>query len=448
MGQTLSAEQASLPFAFAAAAADARAAPVHPPDAAAPSRAGDGPPGPADADPPAPPADADDADGAAAPDDEALRAIRFGQLTSLVTIGLCSQGLVRLAPNVGLLYATTTLQLCCNNLTSIPSEIGHLQNLQILSVARNRLTELPDTIGYLAKLVELRAADNCLRSLPPSIGMLKKLTTLSAENNELASLPMEIGGVTALVNLDLSGNPIRTLPAEIGRLKFLRKLRLEECPLLTEFEYPPTNPCPSLKELSARVIVRNQLPILQDTQEELKAYLASAQSCSFCGGPYFESCVKRYRQAEKNEFRFCVEYSLCVAHWTTEQERWALGFGIVWRTCANCCTSRDRISALFCPPPETAPSPIASSPSTTPPSSPLFGRRRRTSQSASGMSRSNSVTLPLSSAISKSPSLPDLPPVEAGTAPRNQSVLARSRSISSLLSPTRSILRSTSFSRG
>jgi hypothetical protein len=53
----------------------------------------------------------DTADGDGLLDPTSLRPIRFGQLTSLVTIGLCSQGLMKLSPNVGLLFATTTLQL-------------------------------------------------------------------------------------------------------------------------------------------------------------------------------------------------------------------------------------------------------------------------------------------------------------------------------------------------
>lgn len=247
-----------------------------------------------------------------------------------------------------------------------------MQNLQILSVARNRLIELPETIGYLAKLVELRAADNALKTLPASLGMLKKLATLSVENNQLESLPVEIGGAIALVNLDSSGNPLRILPAELSRLKFLRKLRLEDCPLATDFEYPTSNPCPSLKELAARVIVRNQLPILQDTQEELKSYLASARSCSFCGGPYFESSVKRGKFIEKNEYRVPLEYSLCVAHWTTEQERWgrcgrlyfsALTIGTVQDFCTVLPSSRNRtladrhVSPYFLPVVAFSPSP-------------------------------------------------------------------------------------------
>ncbi|KAJ3092752.1 Leucine-rich repeat-containing protein 63 [Quaeritorhiza haematococci] len=350
------------------------------------------------------------------------RVINFGQLTSLTTIGLCSQGLIKVSPNIGLLYATTTLQLCCNELTSIPPEIGHMKNLTTLSVAKNRLTSLPDTIGYLTKLVELKASENQLKTIPATIGTLKKLTTLSLEHNQITELPQEIGSLKTLISLDLSHNPITVLPAELGRLKFLRKLRLEECSLISEFEVETTYTPPSLKELAARVIVRQQLPILKDTQDDLKAYLASAHACSFCGGPYFSSFTRRNKMMEKNDAKVPLEYRLCIPHWNTEQER---------------------VSLLFCPLPETAPSPIPStttSPVSSPPGSPASIRgKRKTSLSMSSLlgggngdkstgtssgvgssaaagnatssyigSSSASSTLPLS-ALTKSPSLPSLP---------------------------------------
>lgn len=40
-----------------------------------------------------------------------MKPITLGQLTSLQTIGLCTQSLVRLSPNIGLLSMTTTLHL-------------------------------------------------------------------------------------------------------------------------------------------------------------------------------------------------------------------------------------------------------------------------------------------------------------------------------------------------
>ncbi|KAJ3277499.1 Leucine-rich repeat-containing protein 63 [Borealophlyctis nickersoniae] len=323
-----------------------------------------------------------------------LRAITFGQLTPLTHIRLCSQSIARLSANIGLLFNTTTLQLCCNDLAEIPAEIGYMKNLTSLVVSRNKLTTLPDTIGYLTKLVELKASHNQISFLPSSIGTLRKLTTLSLEQNQLTSLPPELGQVKSLVSLDVSDNPIPMIPSEVGRLKFLRRLRVENCPLLTEFVVEPTNSPPSLKELAARVIVRQQLPILEITQEDVKSYLASAHACSFCGGPYFDHYTSRGKMVERTSEgpKVPMEYRLCVPHWNTDDERVAL---------------------MFCPLPGTAPSPIPSpiaSPAPSPPGSPgLGGRRRKTSMPAGG---NGAVTLPLS-ALSKSPSLPSLPQAAA-----------------------------------
>ncbi|KND03614.1 uncharacterized protein SPPG_01090 [Spizellomyces punctatus DAOM BR117] len=316
-----------------------------------------------------------------------MKAIKFGQLTSVSTIGLCSQALVRLSPNIGLLSTTTTLHLCCNDLTEIPPEIGHMKNLVHLSVASNRLTSLPDTIGFLTKLIELKASDNLLETIPSSIGSLKKLASLHLENNCITSLPPELGQVKTLTTLELSKNPLTVIPAELNRLKFLRTLALKECPLRTKFEVEKVNSPPTLKELAARVIVRQQLPILEVTHDELKAYLASAHKCTFCGGPYFESVCLRGRIVERNDVKVPLEYRLCCPHWNSDEER---------------------LSLLFCPLPETAPSPIPSAPGSplpSPPGSPASVRRRKPT-----MTRSGSCTLPLSS-LTKNPSLPSLPTV-------------------------------------
>ncbi|KAJ3043164.1 Leucine-rich repeat-containing protein 63 [Rhizophlyctis rosea] len=364
--------------------------------------------------------------------DATLKPITFGQLTSLATIGLCTQSLIKVSPNIGLLQTTTTLQLCCNDLSYIPPEIGHMKNLTHLSVARNRITHLPDTIGYLTKLVELKASENLLTTLPSSIRTLTKLTALHLEQNRLTSLPAEIGHLKNLAILDISDNAlITTVPAEVGRLKFLRRLRIDNCPnLLTSFPSGPfTATPPSLKELAARVIVRHQLPILSITQEPVKQYLSSAHTCSFCGGPYFESYASRGKMVERqpDSPKIPMEYRLCVPHWGTDEER---------------------VSMMFCPLPDTAPTSPYATPKASPLASPVMSRRRggplSTSSSSSSLSSlrqaasssattnplphlsnvtadgtlrtssSSSSSVPLSSsiplsALTKSPSLPSLP---------------------------------------
>ncbi|KAG9295588.1 hypothetical protein G9A89_000953 [Geosiphon pyriformis] len=329
-----------------------------------------------------------------------LSAIQFSELPSLTNIGLCQLGLVKLSPNICFLLSTTSLQICCNELTNIPPEIGHMKNLTALDVSENRLQTIPDTIGFLHKLVELKLSKNQLISIPSSIGSMKKLGTLYLDHNRITELPSEIGQIKDLVNLDVSHNPLTVLPAEIGRLQYLRKLRIDDCPLQPGFVHELAHSPPSLMELAARTIVRQQIPILQDTTQDIKNYLASAKKCSFCAGPYFENFVKRGKIIEKNDHPIPLEYRLCCPHWNTEQER---------------------VSLLFCALPDTAPSaqpykhPRHTSPSNV--SSKSSHRAKAldindtSSDPHSKMQRrasTRSVTIPISS-LTKSPSLPNLP---------------------------------------
>lgn len=281
-------------------------------------------------------------------------------------------------------------------MVEIPAEIGYMKNLQTLDVSKNRLEFIPDTIGFLHKLVELKLSDNNLTSIPSSIGSLKKLGTLLLDNNKITEIPPEISQIKTLVNLDVRENPITVLPAELGRLQYLRKLRTDGCPLTTEFVHQLVHTPPTLMELAARTIVRHQIPILENTTQHIKDYLASAKKCSFCGGPYFESYVKRGKIIDKNDHHIPLEYRLCSPHWNTEKER---------------------VSLLFCALPDTAPSPepyrqqrnyhqIANEKS-------FDGSATIASISSSGPQEKRpparrSMTIPLSS-LTRSPSLPTLP---------------------------------------
>ncbi|KAH7046193.1 hypothetical protein BKA57DRAFT_411179, partial [Linnemannia elongata] len=205
-------------------------------------------------------------------------------------------------------------------------EIGFLRNLTLLDLSKNCLRSLPDSITHLTKLVELKLSFNQLETIPPGIGGLTKLASLTLDNNRITSIPAQIGLIKELVNLDLSDNPIKVLPAEVGKLQFLRRLKLERCPLVEEFVHSPVHSPPTLLELAARVIVRHDIQMPPLMLPHLMAYVDSAQSCTFCDGPYFDSWVKRGKLIEKNEMFIPLEYTLCQPHWNTEMERVKLLF--------------------------------------------------------------------------------------------------------------------------
>ena len=248
-------------------------------------------------------------------------------------VELCSQQLVRLTEGVGVLNNLTTLRLCCNHLTTLPDEIGQLRTLKRLYLSRNRLQYIPDSIGELVNLVELKMDSNALETLPASIGNLSQLVLLTANTNHIKYLPPEIGNLKKLVSLELKRNPLSFVPAEIGRLKCLRKFRLEDCPLLTDFE-PSAMSIPTLKELAGRAIIRHNIRIHESLPEHLVQYLHSARTCTFCMGPYFDCHVLRIKFVTKYELRIPMVYTLCIPHWNTDNER---------------------ISQMFMPPPYTAP---------------------------------------------------------------------------------------------
>ncbi|KAJ3360807.1 hypothetical protein GGF31_002621 [Allomyces arbusculus] len=166
---------------------------------------------------------------AAVPDDLPVTA---GELESTVNVGLCSRGVVEIAPGVGSLRAANVLQLCCNAITKLPPHVGYLTHLTVLSVAKNHLTELPVQLGHLSSLVELDVSRNRLTSLPASLARLTQLHVLRADHNLIPTLPPQLGRVTSLVVLDVAYNPLRALPAELLALSNLRKLRVRGCPLM------------------------------------------------------------------------------------------------------------------------------------------------------------------------------------------------------------------------
>ncbi|KAF9431734.1 hypothetical protein BGZ76_011777, partial [Entomortierella beljakovae] len=279
--------------------------------------------------------------------------IPFSDLPSLTNIGLCSHSIVKLSSNIRLLTSATCLQICCNDLSSIPEEIGFLRNLTLLDLSKNSLTALPDSIRFLTKLTDLKLSFNYIESLPPSIGELTKLTTLCLDNNRLTMIPSQIRHLKNLSTLDLDDNPITVLPAEIGQLHYLRRLRLERCPLLTEFMHSPLHSPPTLLELAARVIVRHGVRIPTMLPSHLKSYIRTAQPCSFCSGPYFETSFKRGKMIEKNEVIIPLEYNLCIPHWNTDTERIKLLFG------------PRSVTAPYIPPPKVSSSPALTSSNTT-----------------------------------------------------------------------------------
>lgn len=198
-----------------------------------------------------------------------------------------------------------------------------MQNLESLILTRNRLKLLPDTIGYLSNLAELDLSFNEIQEITPCINYLDKLKTLSVAFNQITYLPVDISGLTSLISLDLSKNLLQVLPAEISQLPYLRRIRLDDCPFKSDIEYPLKHNAPTLVEICARIVKREEikLDINSKLPEHMINYIQSAKSCTFCHGPYYESFVLRGRLMEKTDMHIPLQYTLCSAHWSDADDR-------------------------------------------------------------------------------------------------------------------------------
>lgn len=207
-------------------------------------------------------------------------------------------------------------------MTSLPRELGYLKNLRMLNVSNNLIDELPDTVSFLTKLKALNVSHNNLVQLPATIGHLPKLVIIIANNNRLTSLPREFAHLVNLISLNVSSNPLKCLPAEIASIKSLRKLLTDDCAFEEEYEYNLRHDPPSLFETCARIAIRSEVDIPSQLADHIKDYLARANTCSHCNGPFFDSYVTRVRYIERRVRQpLALEYTLCSAHWSNESDR-------------------------------------------------------------------------------------------------------------------------------
>ncbi|KAI8059331.1 hypothetical protein BC940DRAFT_371945 [Gongronella butleri] len=282
---------------------------------------------------------------------------------SSLILDLSNRRLVKLNTSIGYLAHLTKLNLSNNQLTRLPKSIGYLNNLTVFNASNNQLTRLPLTMMHMTKLKAMNVSHNQLTQLPPSLGLLPDLMIIIANNNALTMVPSSLVYLRQLISLNVSHNPLTSLPAEIATIKSLRKLITEGCHFVDEFQAPMHHDPPSLQELCARQIVSSPLytqhmpmaraPDASDVPhdgptesmplenaplpssssralaralyrlpEHLQAYLMTAQACSFCHGPYFESYVSRGRFIERHANQpVALEYRLCCAHWVDDQDR-------------------------------------------------------------------------------------------------------------------------------
>jgi Leucine-rich repeat (LRR) protein len=218
-----------------------------------------------------------------------------------------------------------------------------------LNLSHNRLVSLPNCIENLSSLTVLDLSYNQLSELPAALGNLRTLLTLRLSHNQLSELPTQLGNLFELRSLDVSQNRLRSLPATLNRLPQLQTINVEGNPLysrdeisailahiithqnIPHIELPQVH---SLLDLTARAIVRCNVPVTGRVPLQLLQLLSSVKTCTGCGGPYFGEPVRRFRVIRRNGTLIPLEHSLCSVHWNTD---------------------KDRIKFLFQPRPVTAP---------------------------------------------------------------------------------------------
>ncbi|XP_035678840.1 leucine-rich repeat-containing protein 58-like [Branchiostoma floridae] len=244
--------------------------------------------------------------------------VSIGNLTKLTDLDCKNNSLRTIPLTVGNLSALTCLNVTNNVLQRLPAELGRLTELEEICAHSNQLVELPDELCNLTNLTELYLGENRLQQLPQDMGRLVRLEELDVSSCELTHLPDSLSRCTSLVRLWLSNNRLRYLPDQLGRLHHLKELHVRnndimyfpaslsylqlytfsanQNPLIEEWDNRltsalirvPTDPLPSLLELAARTVARQNITWGKgDLPLDLEVLLQCRKQCSSCEGPFF-----------------------------------------------------------------------------------------------------------------------------------------------------------------
>lgn len=139
-------------------------------------------------------------------------------------IGLTSEDIQALMPEIIKIQDLQKLKLSDNKLVNLPDELGELTSLTELHLGKNSISEIPSSLGKLTNLRVFEAASNNLSVLPDSFVDLESLELLNLDSNGLTLLPDQIGNLATLIDLNLSNNHLSHLPESIGELVKLERL--------------------------------------------------------------------------------------------------------------------------------------------------------------------------------------------------------------------------------
>lgn len=236
-------------------------------------------------------------------------------------IYLCKTYLVEVTDVLCTLREITILQMCCNYLKKLPNAIGQLECLKILIVGKNRITSLPKEIGMCKELREIDVSHNLLTSLPKSIIGLKKLNTLQIEGNLIKEVPNFLGKLKAIKYINMASNPINFIPIQVLNLPSIININVSNCPL--DYETKKFEKCGELsfKEVVARSIIKNHIPLRKTIHKSIREYILSVKECSFCGGPFFDYYIDVVDMINFGQSVYPIYYSMCCFHYLKHSDR-------------------------------------------------------------------------------------------------------------------------------
>ncbi|CDH49453.1 predicted protein [Lichtheimia corymbifera JMRC:FSU:9682] len=276
---------------------------------------------------------------------------------------------------LGMISTVSRLDLQNVGLFSLPEQIATLSRLTVLDLSHNCLETLPTALKHLKHLRQLNVAHNRLHHTPDILANLHKLTWLDLSHNSFRDLTSDLSRLERLTWLDLSHcTRLDAIPAELLSLPHVT-IKTEGCSRMqrriSKFQHSLAHNPPSLVEICARHVKKQQqqqqqhptlatnrgnksrLQLLlrlrqrlssstrrlgkskgemeqqqQPSQDysmmpaHLSQYLSRDKACFYCGGPYFDSPVIRYRIILHQDGNYIpVKYNLCAAHWSSDTDR-------------------------------------------------------------------------------------------------------------------------------
>lgn len=153
------------------------------------------------------------------------------------------------------------------------------RSLTFLNISNNKLKFISSNVFKCFELAHLDISFNEIARIPFAIGQMKRLKILNINNNSLESLPYTI--IKPRFDLvDLSSN---RLPSQEKAVRIIKQS-------LSESNFRPEHKRPSLLELCARTIIKQQIPfrdLLIPTI--LKEILVHSPICANCEVLCFEA---------------------------------------------------------------------------------------------------------------------------------------------------------------